>query len=82
MSSRTTDGDLPAAPNLNGPATRHAHPSLAPAAGSVTSLFAGSNLPRSEHPALRPSAGGSAGGHVENVSRLILEAAGGVLPRG
>jgi hypothetical protein len=78
--SRTTDGDLPAAPNLNSPATRHAHPSLAPAAGSVTSLFAG--LPRSEHPALKPSAGGSAGGHVENVNRLILEAAGGVLPRG
>jgi hypothetical protein len=80
--SRTTDGVLPSAPNLNSAATRHAHPSLAPAAGEITSPFAGSNLPRSSHPALQPSAGGSGGGHVENVARLIVEAAGGKLSRG
>jgi hypothetical protein len=53
----------------------------APSAGSVTAPFARENLVALQHPALRPSAGGSAGGHVGNVARLIVDQAGGKLDR-
>ena len=47
-----SEGRLPAAPNLNGAATRHAHPYLAPAAGSIVDAFRPSELAPSDHPAM------------------------------
>jgi hypothetical protein len=49
----------------------------APSAGSVTSPFARENLVSSQHPALRPSIGNSAGGAVFHPAKSTLEAAGG-----
>lgn len=48
----------------------------APSAGSVTDPFKRENLVQSQHPALRPSAGGSAGGAVAHPARAIIDAGG------
>lgn len=50
----------------------------APSAGSVTAPFSRENLAPSQHPALRPSTGAE---HVANVSRAIIDQAGGKLDR-
>ena len=68
------------AASINAPAVDSAG-SITPPSNPATAAFMRSNLAISTYPAMSPGAGGSAGGHVANVARLIVDAAGGPLNR-